>query len=72
MTITSGSSAVADQRRRPASGRPICPVAALQKIQALRMNLFVLVRILFQYLERVDTAVLSLAKEVSLRLQNAL
>jgi len=71
MTITSGSSAVADQRR-PASGRSGCPVAALQQNQALRMKLFVLVRILFHYLERVDTAVLSLAKEVRLRLQNAL
>lgn len=37
-----------------------------QRSQAVRMNLFVLVRILFQYLERVDKDILDLAKEVSI------
>ncbi len=35
-----------------------------QKVAVLRMNLFVLVRILFQYLERVDAEILVLAKAV--------
>jgi hypothetical protein len=39
---------------------------AAQRSTVVRMNLFVLVRILFQYLERVDPSTLTLAKEVSL------
>eukprot|EP00578_Thalassiosira_sp_NH16_P019052 CAMPEP_0181094276 /NCGR_PEP_ID=MMETSP1071-20121207/9906_1 /TAXON_ID=35127 /ORGANISM="Thalassiosira sp., Strain NH16" /LENGTH=242 /DNA_ID=CAMNT_0023176593 /DNA_START=193 /DNA_END=921 /DNA_ORIENTATION=- len=35
-----------------------------QRSHAIRMNLFVLVRILFQYLERVDRSILDLAREV--------
>eukprot|EP00578_Thalassiosira_sp_NH16_P014611 CAMPEP_0181123582 /NCGR_PEP_ID=MMETSP1071-20121207/25986_1 /TAXON_ID=35127 /ORGANISM="Thalassiosira sp., Strain NH16" /LENGTH=199 /DNA_ID=CAMNT_0023208753 /DNA_START=68 /DNA_END=664 /DNA_ORIENTATION=- len=37
---------------------------ASQRSTVVRMNLFVLVRILFQYLERVDPSSLNLAKEV--------
>jgi hypothetical protein len=39
---------------------------AAQRSSVVRMNLFLLVRILFQYLERVDPSTLTLAKEVSL------
>lgn len=49
-------------RRRPASGGR--PGGASQQNQAVRMNLFVLVRILFQYLKKVDKTVLDLAEEV--------
>ena len=56
---TPSSSSVLTSRRPP-------PLDPLQRVAVVRMNLFVLVRILFQYLERVDKAVLVLAKEVSL------
>ncbi len=49
-----------------AAGMPSCHIA---EYQALRMNLFILFRILLQYLKRLDKAVLSLAKEVSMGLQ---
>lgn len=54
------SAPMAAAAQRPASG-----VAAGTQSKA-RMELFMLVRILFQYLERVDQRVLDLAKEVSL------
>ena len=50
----------------PGSGVPIFRQLIDQIKQAIRMNLFVLVRILFLYLERVDRTVLDLAKEVSI------
>lgn len=60
MSDPSESPATAMRSASEQSARIIHP----QKV--LRMNLFVLVRVLFQYLERVDRAVLHLAKEVSL------
>ena len=42
------------------------PGTAAQRSTVVRMNLFVLVRILFQYLDRVYPSTLTLAKEVSL------
>ena len=51
--------------KRPASGQ-----SAGMHSRAERMNLFVLVKTLFQYLERVDKTMLDLAKEVSLCLAN--
>lgn len=62
--MTSSSSPMATMRRKPATGRPGGPLVSSQRSQTVRMNLFVLVRILFQYLERVDSSVLHLAKEV--------
>jgi len=50
--------------RLASGGRLGGPLVASQRNQAVRMNLFVLVRILFQYLERVDGTLLDLAKEV--------
>ena len=52
-------------RRRPVAARTGGALAASERSQAVRMNLFVLIRVLFQYLERVDTTILDLAKEVS-------
>lgn len=58
MTTSGGGSTIALRRAPASAGRPN------GSSQAVRMNLFVLVRILFQYLERVDTSVLDLAKAV--------
>jgi len=61
----SGASSIA--MRRPAAesaGRRNNALAASPRSQAVRMNLFVLVRILFQYLERVDKSICDLAKMV--------
>ena len=58
------SSSQSSIAQRPAGGGRR-PAAGSMHSHALRMNLFVLVRVLFQYLERVDKTVLDIAKEVS-------
>ena len=61
--MTDAGGSIADRRRGLESTQR--PASASQRIQVVRMNLFVLVRILFQYLEKVDPSMLLLVKEVS-------
>ena len=78
MTKTSG---MASAKEPPRRGPPPCAYASSggQSVasslasaasqasanRAVRMNLFVFIRVLFQYLERMDKTLLLLAKEVS-------
>ena len=61
--MTDAGGSIADRRQGLESTRR--PASASQRIHVVRMNLFVLVRILFQYLEKVDPSLLLLAKEVT-------
>lgn len=64
MSSVKASGSPTAMRRRPAE-KTSDPSARRMKEQAARMDLFMLVTVLFEYLDRVDKTMLNMAKEVS-------